>query len=122
MAQAAVRGQGVRLAREQRVGDILAAALAVFTERGYDAAAMSEIASRCGIVEGTIYKYFDSKRSLLLTVLEQWYEGLLSDYGRELPGIQGARQRLRFLVWRHLRTVRDDPLLSRLMFLEVRSK
>jgi len=59
----------VRLAREQRVSAILSAALAVFAERGYEAAAVSEIAERAGVVEGTVYKYFESKRALLLTVL-----------------------------------------------------
>jgi AcrR family transcriptional regulator len=119
---AARRGARVRMDREQRVGDILVAARAVFTERGYDAAAMSDIAARCGIVEGTVYKYFDSKRALLLKVLENWYEELFGDYRRELPGLAGTRPKLRFLVWRHLRTVHDNPLLARLMFLEVRSQ
>lgn len=111
-----------RLAREQRVGDILQAALAVFSERGYEAAAVSEIAERAGVVEGTVYKYFDSKRALLLKVIEQWYAGMVEDYTRDLSGIVGARQRLRFIIWRHLRTVHDNPQLCRLMFREVRSE
>jgi AcrR family transcriptional regulator len=112
----------VRLAREQRVGDILAAALQVFTEHGYDAASMADIAARCGIVEGTVYKYFDSKRGLLLKVLEGWYDELFGDYSRELPGLPDARTKLRYLIWRHLRTFRDNPLLARLMIMEVRSR
>ncbi len=115
------RRSAARIGREQRVGDILEAAREVFCERGYDNTAVSEIAARCGIVEGTIYKYFDSKRTLLLKVLEHWYEAMFGDYTRELPGLPDARARLRYLVWRHLRTIRDDRLLSRLMFMEVRS-
>ncbi|HSB97727.1 MAG TPA: TetR/AcrR family transcriptional regulator [Spongiibacteraceae bacterium] len=112
----------VRLAREQRVGAILSAALEVFAERGYEAAAVSEIAERAGVVEGTVYKYFESKRALLLMVMEQWYEGMVDDYTRDLAGIVGSRQRLRFIIWRHLRTIIDNPQLCRLLFREVRSE
>jgi AcrR family transcriptional regulator len=110
----------VRLGREQRVADILGAAREVFCEKGYEAAAVAEIAARLGIVEGTIYKYFESKRELLLKVLEHWYEDMFGDYARDLAGVAGARQRLRLLVWRHLRSVRESPQLCRLMFREVR--
>jgi AcrR family transcriptional regulator len=112
----------VRLARAQRVDDILAAALQVFSEKGYENTAVSEIAARIGVVEGTVYKYFESKRELLLKVLENWYEQMFGDYSKDLAGIVGTRQRLRFLVWRHLRTVRDQPLLCKLMFREFRSE
>ncbi len=103
------------------MSDILAAARVVFCEHGYADASVSEIAARAEVVEGTIYKYFDSKRELLMRVLEGWYEGVLADYARELPGIRGPQARLRYVVWRHLRAVREDPQLSRLMFLEVRA-
>jgi len=105
----------------QRMDGILRCARDVFCERGYESAAMAEIAARVGVVEGTLYKYFDSKRALLLAVLERWYHEMFGDYTRDLPGIVGARQRLRYLVWRHLRTIRDDPVLCRLMFHEVRA-
>jgi AcrR family transcriptional regulator len=112
----------VRLAREQRVQAILAAALAVFAERGYENAAVSEIAERAGVVEGTVYKYFESKRALLLKVIEQWYASLVDAYQRDLAGISGVRQRLRFIIWRHLRSIHDNPQLCRLLFREVRSE
>jgi AcrR family transcriptional regulator len=111
-----------RLAREQRVDEILIAARDVFCEKGYENAAVSEIAARIGVVEGTVYKYFASKRELLLKVLEHWYEQMFGDYARDLAGIRGSRHRLRLLVWRHLRSIREFPLLCRLMFREVRSE
>jgi AcrR family transcriptional regulator len=118
---AASRRTPTRLPRERRERDILAAARAVFCERGYAEAGVAEIAARAQVVEGTLYKYFDSKRVLLERVLEGWYEGLLADYARHLPGIRGTRARLRYMIWRHLRTVRDDTPLARLVFLEVRA-
>jgi AcrR family transcriptional regulator len=119
---APARRIAARPARERRVEEILEAAREVFCRKGYDAAAMAEIAARLGVVEGTLYKYFDSKRALLLKVLERWYEDMFGDYARHLAGVRGARQRLRLLVWRHLDSVRQQPLLCRLMFREVRSE
>lgn len=120
--KAALRVAAPRLARGQRVDEILAAARDVFCEKGYESTAVSEIAARMGVVEGTIYKYFATKRDLLLKVLEHWYEEMFGDYARDLTGVQSARARLRLLVWRHLRSVRDYPRLCRLMFREVQSE
>lgn len=116
------RKHAPRLAREQRVDEILAAARDLFCEKGYEQVAVAEIAARIGVVEGTIFKYFATKRELLVKVLEHWYEEMFGDYARDLAGVSGQRARLHLLVWRHLRSVRDNPLLCRLMFREVRSE
>lgn len=117
-----VRVHAPRLAREQRVDEILLAAREVFCEKGYEPTAVAEIALRLGVVEGTIYKYFASKRELLLKVLEYWYEEMFGDYARDLAGLTSHRARLHLLIWRHLRSVRDYPRLCRLMFREVQSE
>jgi AcrR family transcriptional regulator len=112
--------RSVRLTREQRIAEILRAAREVFRERGYESATVSEIASRLGVVEGLIYKYFDSKRALLSRVLGQWYEHLYGDYEHSVAGIRGHRQQLRHLIWRHLRTLSEDVQMCRLIFTELR--
>lgn len=122
MSRKPVRIHAPRLAREQRVDEILVAARDLFCEKGYESLAVSEIAARIGVVEGTIYKYFATKRELLLRVLEHWYEEMFGDYARDLAGLTQHRARLRLLVWRHLRSVRDYPRLCGLMFREVQSE
>ena len=111
-----------RLPRERRMDDILVAARDVFAGKGYENTAVSTIAARLGVAEGTVFKYFPTKRELLLKVLERWYQDMLDDYARDLAGVSGAGPRLRLLVWRHLQSVREQPLLCRLMFREVRSE
>lgn len=111
-----------RRARTERVEQILQAAREVFCDKGYDAATVAGIAARVGVVEGTVYKYFDSKSELLLRVLEHWYAELVDAYARDLAGVDGTAARLRLLVWRHLRAIRDYPRLCRLMFSEVRAE
>jgi AcrR family transcriptional regulator len=121
MTTASARRVFVRLPRERRENDIIVAATAVFAEHGYENAAMTEIAARAGVVEGTIYKYFLSKRDLLLEVMRRWYEALVENYAAQLAGIAGTRARLRFVIWRHLKTIHDEPALCRVFFLSIRA-
>jgi AcrR family transcriptional regulator len=111
-----------RLTREQRVSEILRVAREAFRESGYEGTTVLAIAARLGVVEGLIYKHFDSKRALLNRVLEDWYEGLYEDYAHNLAGIRGYRQQLRYLIWRHVRTLGDDPQTCRLVLKEVRAE
>jgi AcrR family transcriptional regulator len=115
------RRQIYRLPRAQRVADIMLTARAVFREKGYSDAMIAEIAERAGVVEGTIYRYFSGKRELLIKVVEHWYEDMLTDYDRQLLGIRGTWNRLRFMIWRHLSVIHNDPAMCRLIFNELRS-
>lgn len=60
------------LAREEpgRKGEILDAALEVFSERGYDGGSMREIASRVGVSEPALYRHFPGKEALFITLLK----------------------------------------------------
>jgi AcrR family transcriptional regulator len=55
---------------EARPEEILEAALAEFTERGFDAARVEDIARRAGISKGGVYLYFPSKEALLKALIE----------------------------------------------------
>jgi TetR/AcrR family transcriptional regulator, fatty acid metabolism regulator protein len=121
MKKLSAHRQVSRLPRELRVAELMAAALSIFKEKGYADALTSEIAERAGVVEGTIYRYFDGKRDLLIKVLEQWYAEIISDYDQQLKSIQGTWNRLRFMVWQHLAVMRREPVLCRLILLELRT-
>jgi len=53
-----------------RRGEILAAALDVFSERGYSSGSMRQIAQRVGVTEPALYRHFDSKDALFLALLK----------------------------------------------------
>jgi len=58
--------EGARTARaEQTRAAITEAALALFRERGYEAATMRAIAQRAGVSTGNAYYYFSSKEELI---------------------------------------------------------
>ncbi|MEK7265691.1 MAG: TetR/AcrR family transcriptional regulator [Pseudomonadota bacterium] len=56
---------------EARPDEILDAALTVFTEKGFDAARVDDIAARAEISKGAVYLYFDSKEALLRGLIER---------------------------------------------------
>lgn len=118
----AQRQHAARMPRAERVETILEAARAAFTEKGFDATTVAGIATRIDVVEGTIYKYFDSKRDLLLAVLARWYEALLASGRTALREADTPRAGLLALVRLHLQAIHDDPPLCRLMFREVRGE
>jgi TetR/AcrR family fatty acid metabolism transcriptional regulator len=114
------RRQVNRLPAEQRISDIMVAARAVFTEKGYDNALISDIAERAGVVEGSIYRYFTNKRDLLVRVVERWYEDMLARDEEQLVGVRGTWNRIRFIIHHHLQSIRREPALSRLVFQQLR--
>ncbi len=70
---------------EERRSQILHAALAVFSRKGYHGATIREIASAAGLAEGTIYLYFHSKHEVLKGVFV-----LLSEEAVPQPGPPSA--------------------------------
>jgi AcrR family transcriptional regulator len=66
----ATRSPRRRLPRAERERQTLAAALSVFTARGFEAASMDEIAMRAGVTKPMLYRHFDSKEGLYLACIE----------------------------------------------------
>lgn len=66
-----------------RVAAILEAGVEVFSESGYDAATMTEIAVRSGTAIGSLYRFFPSKEALADALLLR-YAKLLSNRCAEL--------------------------------------
>ncbi len=54
-----------------RPDEILDAALAVFTEKGFEAARVDDIAAAASLSKGAVYLYFDSKEALLRGLIER---------------------------------------------------
>ncbi|MDA0799663.1 MAG: TetR/AcrR family transcriptional regulator [Chloroflexi bacterium] len=67
-----------RRTEEDRKEQILAAARAVFDEKGYDKATVSDIVRRAGVAQGTFYLYFESKRDAIIDLARQPMEQILT--------------------------------------------
>ncbi|MEZ0362542.1 TetR/AcrR family transcriptional regulator [Mycobacterium sp. pUA109] len=62
---------------DRRRAQIISSAVAVFTERGYAATTMADIARHAGIGQGTLYRYVPSKRELLDLVFDYSVEEVI---------------------------------------------
>ena len=85
------------LQREERRGQILDAALMVFSQKGYHATNVSDVAAQAGVSQGTIYWYFDSKEELFTAAMLS----VFVDFGQEavasLEACETASEKLRAL-------------------------
>jgi AcrR family transcriptional regulator len=73
--------------REERRGELLRAARAVFARKGFMAAKITDIAARAGSSHGLVHHYIPTKEALFAAVIEeslQGWEHLLAD-ARALP-------------------------------------
>jgi AcrR family transcriptional regulator len=89
---------------------ILAAALALFAERGYHGTAIPEVAQRAHVGTGTIYRYFASKELLVNAVFRE-AKTLLRDFLVPRVDISLApREVFRQLWWGLYSFAREHPL------------
>ncbi|WP_141434435.1 TetR/AcrR family transcriptional regulator [Bacillus sp. 03113] len=70
--------------RDERREQIKQAALKVFARRGYTGTKTSMIAKEASISEGLIYRYFNSKKELFITLVQE----LMEEARRELEYVQ----------------------------------
>ena len=77
---------------------VLAVAVEVFNERGYDGTSMRELSERLGIAKSAIYHHVTGKEELLRLALDRALTGLsaVADRARVLPA--PAIERLEYLV------------------------
>lgn len=109
-----------RLPRDQRVAAILQTARGVLRERGSEQFLTSEVAERCGTSEATIYKYFPTKRDLLIQLAEIWFDEFLAeDFPARASG--PIRERLYHAIWWSLSIIRREPALTRFVLMELRA-
>src|SRR5438067_987475 len=68
---------GVSAPPRDRAEEVYAAALRLFTEKGYHATSMQDIAAAVGLYKGSLYHYIGSKEDLLVQVFERAMGSLL---------------------------------------------
>jgi AcrR family transcriptional regulator len=105
-----------RLSAVDRRAEILDAALDVFSERGYHAASIDEIASQAGISKALIYEHFPSKKDLHASLLERHVQEIFERLAESAAGPDPGEVRLRAGVDAFLKWVETHPRAFRLLF------
>jgi AcrR family transcriptional regulator len=77
---------------------ILAAAVAVFSRRGYRAASMNDVAAKVGLSKPTLYHYVSTKQDLLVAVYEEVLDESLASARAIVAGAPSTRDAVRGLL------------------------
>lgn len=101
--------RATQLARRKR---IVAAAMDLAAQGGYEAVQMRDVARRAKVALGTLYKYFSSKDQLLAYAWADWSQGLQEHLWRH--PIRGANRadRIMDFVRRATRALEREPRLA----------
>jgi AcrR family transcriptional regulator len=84
---------------------ILDSAHDLFSEHGYHATTLQEIAERAGVGVSSLYSYFPSKIHLLYAVVEPWQKDAFERLEKRVLKFKAPRERLRAIllgVWRDM--------------------
>ncbi|HEY0877441.1 MAG TPA: TetR/AcrR family transcriptional regulator [Zeimonas sp.] len=92
---------------------ILDAAAALFAEQGYDSSSIRDIASRVGLLPGSIYHYFASKDELYLAVHEEGFRRLMAAVAEALAGASDPWERLTRACKVHVAAITSGTYIDR---------
>ncbi len=107
--------------KDARPGELLAAALELFVEKGFAATRAEEVAKRAGGSKGTLFLYFSSKEELFKAVVRENISGRFSEWSSELEAFEGnSADLLRYCVmawWERVGSTKASGI-SKLMMSE----
>lgn len=103
-----------QIPREERAGDLLAAATELFLAKGYDGTTMADISAAAGVARGNVYWYFKSKDDIFAAVMDRMLGRETRTLGEELAGADPLTRLVRGLsdmrVYRPLHQAMHDRL------------
>ena len=76
--------------KDARPGELLAAALDLFVEKGFAATRVEQVARRAGVSKGTLFLYFPSKEELFKAVVRENISGRFAQWNEEIERFEGS--------------------------------
>lgn len=104
---------------EQTKQDLLDAALAEFSEKGYQAARLQDIAKRAGATRGAIYHHFENKADLYKKLIESAAQQGDVAVQTAVAGGGSFADICRRILTTTLRMLEEDPQFRRVMALSL---
>jgi AcrR family transcriptional regulator len=101
--------------RRQR---LLAAALSIFAEQGYNATAIDDVARASETSKGGLYFHFPSKQALFLSLLDEASQALLDNVHEAIAIEPDPLRRGEIALQEVLRTFGEHRLVARLLLIE----
>lgn len=110
--------------KEARPGEIIAAAMALFAEKGFAATRLDDVARQAGVAKGTLYVYFSTKEDLFRAVAKQAFVSDFAAINDVLQDVDGSLSevlsRLHGL-FAHLQGESAVPAILRMIIAESRN-
>ena len=97
---------------------ILKAALPLFARSGYDGTTTKQIAVAAGVAEGTLFRHFETKKSILVQVATDGWIEILTDLLTELSEMASYKA-IAQVMKRRMLHLQDNADLMRVCFMEV---
>ncbi len=102
----------------ERRNKILSAARMLFTEFGYEAATMNQIAALAGLGKGTVFNYVTDKRDIIFLIFHEEMTRLVKDALAGALTKQGYVEKILSIAELHYRLYAKNPKLSRILLNE----
>ena len=100
---------------------ILEAAAQIFSQKGYHATSMSDIASAVNLQKASLYHHINSKQEILLSLLDEALDLLTGRMNEVLFQPLPADQKLKIAMEIYLETLAEQRDLAAILLLEHRS-
>ncbi|MDX9978747.1 MAG: helix-turn-helix domain-containing protein [Lentisphaeria bacterium] len=111
-----MRERAAKQRSEVRQEQLVQAALSLLGQDGPRAVTIAEVARRVALVPSGVYRHFRNKDELLDAVLAFMGRRLVANAEAVCRETADAAERLRLLYLRHLRMIRENPGILRLVF------
>lgn len=96
--------------KQARPSELLAAALALFVEKGYAGTRLDDVAARAGVSKGTLYLYFANKEELFKAVVRENIVRNIAEARELVRDYEGASgELLAYLMREWWRRIGDTP-------------
>ncbi len=96
---------------------IRAAALDVFSAKGFSAARIDDVAAAAGVAKGTIYLYFKSKDDLLEAIVRSTIGALLENFEQAVASSPAPASQIFRMMGQTIATAIDDADRRRVLYL-----
>lgn len=84
--------------KTEKINEIATAALSLFSQKGYAATSVEQIAEAAGIGKGTVYEYFPSKEEIFVHAINDWMMDLINRMVEKTRDIDDPVRRLKVFI------------------------
>lgn len=106
--------------RRNRHEEVIDAAVEIFYDKGYSAAAIQDVADAVGVLKGSLYYYIDTKEDLLFRICERVHEQSRAILDEVLERDLGPIERIRAYIYEHVKWYLENTKLVGVFFREWR--